>query len=79
LVTRKSKKKFLFREPVSKLGRETPSRIRAWRLIWNKEKQIVLFEKTAIRLRSLYKDIPVIPVDRVGDKKGIIEKMEGPT
>jgi hypothetical protein len=37
-----------FHAPVSKLGRETPSRIRAWSLIHNKTTK-KLFEKTAIR------------------------------
>jgi hypothetical protein len=35
---------YIFHAPVSKLGRETPSRIRAWSLICNK-KTIVLFER----------------------------------
>jgi hypothetical protein len=41
-----------FCAPVSKLGGETPSRIRAWSLI-HTEKQLLSLRETAMKLRSL--------------------------
>jgi hypothetical protein len=58
---------------VSKLGGETPSRIKAWSLIRN-EKPIVLFERHC-HAACMCKELPVILVNKVVDPKRIIRKM----
>jgi hypothetical protein len=57
---------------VSKLGGETPSQIRAWSLIRNKNIFIydnIYCHACEVRGQCMRKEMQVIPVDRLVDKK----------
>jgi hypothetical protein len=67
-----------FHELMSKLGRETPSCIRALSLIHNK-KTTVLFERHCHATEKpeahcMCKELPVVPVNKVVDPKRVIRK-----